>query len=264
MKPRLIATDLDGTLFGSSRQVSERTLSALARVQRAGIRLVFATGRMYRATVPYAHACGITTPLVTYQGAWIRDPMTQATWWHRTMARDLALEALSALEDTGLHVNCYVEDEFLIERKTPQAEAYQRISGVAPRQVASFAAAMTHDPTKLVAIGEPEEIAHWLPRLQQRFLGRLYVTESLPTFIEIAHPEVCKSAALRHLTEHWEIDPAEIVAIGDGMNDLDMLRFAGVGIAMGHAPEAVRQAADRVAPPVEEDGLAQILEEILA
>lgn len=263
MPPKLIATDLDGTLFGRDLTISARTRRAIARVHAAGIPFVMATGRMFRATLPYAQACGVTQPLITYQGALIRDPHSHEDLWHRTIPLPLAHAALDALEASGMHVNLYVDDELLIERQTPEAELYSSVSRVEPRLVSSLRGALTSEPTKIVAIGSVDAVRHWVPTLREQFGATLYVTESIPIFLEIANPAIRKSVALLHLAERLGVAREDIVAFGDGMNDLDMLEVAGTGIAMGNAPAFVREAADRVAPGVTEDGVAQVIEELL-
>ena len=264
MRPKLIATDLDGTLIGRNLQITDRTKRAIALAHYRHIPVVFATGRMYRATLPFARECAIASPLITYQGAMIREPDAPAPLWHRTIPHDLALEALAELRRTGLHVNLYLDDELVIERETPESELYCSYSRVIPRLTSSLESALSAEPTKMVAIGQPEQIQRWLPLLQERFQDRLYVTESLPMFLEIAHPDISKSAALKQVADRYGVEASEIVAFGDGMNDLDMLRFAGLGIAMGNAPEAVKAASDRIAPSQAEEGVAKVLEELLA
>jgi Cof subfamily protein (haloacid dehalogenase superfamily) len=257
MTYKLVATDLDGTLVGRDLAISPRTLKAVQ-----GVHFVMATGRMFRSTLPYARQCEVLTPLITYQGALIRDHRTMEDLWHRTLEAELAAEALEALAETGLHVNVYVNDEMLVEKLTPQSELYSRISLVEPRVVSSFLDPQLGQPTKIVAIGDPAQIDHWVPQLQRRFGSRLYVTKSIPPFLEIASPRVSKSQALAHLAERFGIRREEVIAFGDGMNDLDMLEWAGCGVAMGNAAEVVQATADRVAAPITEDGVARILEEL--
>lgn len=264
MRPKLIATDLDGTLFGRDLTVSERNKRALQRAHDAGIPVVMATGRMYRATLPYARECAIATPLITYQGALIRDHRTDEEIWHRTIPIDLAHEALEALFESKLHVNLYVNDELLIDKHTPESELYCSVAKVEPRLIRSLAEGLTMEPTKMVAIGAVEDVRRWVPVLQERFGERLYVTESFPIFLEIANPTIRKSVALEHVATRLGVKREEIVAFGDGMNDLDMLTYAGLGVAMGNAPDRVKEIADRVTRPVSEDGLAVVLEELLA
>lgn len=262
MSFKLVATDLDGTVVGRDLAISPRTLEAVQRVHAAGVHFVMATGRMFRSTVPYAEQCGVRTPLITYQGALIRDHRTMEDLWHHTIAPELRAEALDALNACGLHVNFYVDDELLVERLSPQAELYSRISRVEPRLVESFLDPAIASPTKIVAIGEPEQIDHWVPVLQQRFAGRLYVTKSIPPFLELVSPQISKSQALAHVAELLGVRREEVLAFGDGMNDLDMLTWAGCGVAMGNASETVQAAADRVTASIKDDGVARILEEL--
>lgn len=259
---KLVATDLDGTLFGRDLAISHRVRQAVQRVHDAGVPFVMATGRMFRSALPYARECQVTTPLITYQGALIRDHRTMQDLWHRTIPVDLASEALDALAGTGLHVNLYVDDELLIDRHTPQSELYCQVSRVEPRLVESLHGALAAEPTKIVAIGEPDEIDRWLPLLQERFRDRLYVTKSIPLFLEIANPRIKKSVALAHVAGLLGIRPEEVLAFGDGMNDLDMIEWAGCGVAMANGPEALKQVADRVTAHVKEDGVARVLEEL--
>ena len=159
-------------------------------------------------------------------------------------------------------MNLYVNDELLIESLTPQAELYSRISQVEPRKVKSLYEAAASEPTKIVAIGEPEAIDHWTPLLKERFGDRLYVTKSISRFVEIANPQISKSKALSHLCERLGIKREEVIAFGDGMNDFDMIEWAGCGVAMGNAPDALKAVADRVTTHVREDGVACVLEEL--
>ncbi len=262
MTYKLVATDLDGTLVGRDLRISPRARRAVQRVHDAGVHFVMATGRMFRSTLPYARDCDVVTPLITYQGALIRDPRTMEDLWHRTIAPELTSEALEALAEAGLHVNLYVNDELLVEKITPQSELYSRISQVQPRVVASFHDPQLSSPTKLVAIGDPEQIDRWVPLLKERFGNRLYVTKSIAPFLEIANAEINKSVALAHLAERLGVKREDVIAFGDGMNDLDMLEWAGCGVAMGNASEALKAVADRVAAPIHEDGVARILEEL--
>ena len=262
---RLLATDMDGTLFGHDCRISERTRRALAAWEARGGHVVLATGRMFRATVPYARELGVRHPLVTYQGALIRHHETGEDTWHRTLPRALAAEALEALEATGLHVNLYLDDQLHLRALTPEAESYMALAKVEATMCDDWHTAMAAcEPTKIVAIGPEERIVHWVAELQARFGTRLFVTQSQPTFLEVAAPNVGKGAAVAHLAETLGVRREEIVAVGDGMNDLDMIQMAGLGVAMGNAREGLKKAADRVTASVDEDGVAQLIEALIS
>ncbi|MDB5096369.1 MAG: Cof-like hydrolase [Cyanobacteria bacterium RYN_339] len=262
---RLFATDLDGTLFGSDLTISERTRSALLALGDRGVALVLATGRMYQATLPFAQELGITTPLITYQGAWIRYPHGGKDVWHKVMEVDLAREALAALAETGLHVNLYLNDTLYLKNLNEAARGYTALARVDFELIPDWEAALAKGgPTKLVAIGPEPEIVKWQAILKERFKDRMFVTQSQPTFLEFAGPMVGKGNALKHLAEELGIRREEIVAVGDGLNDLDMIEFAGLGVAMGSGHPGLKAAADRVTAGLKEDGVAVLIEQLIA
>ena len=119
------------------------------------------------------------------------------------------------------------------------------------------------EPTKLVLVDYPHEIEGWLPQVQAAFEGRLFVTRSLPHYVEVGGLEGRKSLALQSLCELWGVDPARTLAFGDAENDVDMLRAAGRGVAMGNARPHVRATADDVAGEIGEDGVARYIQRLL-
>lgn len=262
---RLLATDLDGTLFGHDLVISPRTRKALARLAERDCRLAIATGRMFRATLPIAEDLGVTLPLITYQGALVRCPLTRVDTWHQPLPRALAGEALEALAESGLHVNLYLDDELVLRDRTPEAESYLALARVTPVMCASWEEAMiAHEPTKIVGIGPEAKVVALVAAFRERFGDRLFVTQSQPTFIEITHPAVNKGAALDRLAASLGIAASEIVAVGDGQNDVEMIGYAGLGVAMGQGHAALKAAAGRVTKPLAEDGVACLIDDLIA
>ncbi len=261
---RLVATDLDGTLFDHTLVIPPRTRQAFELAKSRGAKIVLATGRMLPATLPFATSLGIDTPLITYQGAVIHDPKSGRDIWHHRMPLAETLEAINALRTSGMHLNLYVDHHLIIEEMTPAAAAYLELTGVTPLIVPRFENFLFSStaPTKLLAIGTVEEADRWHKILFERFEEALYVTKSQAQFLELAPFGVTKGTALAHVAAKLNIQPAEIIAFGDGMNDAEMLAFAGLGVAMGNAPEELKKIADKVAPSIEEQGIAQVLEEI--
>ena len=240
-----------------------RTESAIRAARAAGIRVVIATGRMFVSARPYVLQAGIEDPFVCYQGAVVAEPVTGSWLRHEPIPVALAKEAIEAIVAEGFHVNVYVDDELFVSRITPEARAYADFQGLVIHEVGDLAAWLEKPATKVVSVGEPE-LLDWLEgRLKARFSGRLYISKSLPFFLEIASPKVTKASGLQFLADHIGFSRERTVAFGDGENDIELLEWAGYGIAVANAHERLIEIADWVSPPVTEEGVAQVIEAVL-
>ncbi|MCL4543787.1 MAG: Cof-type HAD-IIB family hydrolase [Chloroflexi bacterium] len=260
---KLLAMDLDGTLIGNNLVLSERVKTAVGAAASTGITPVLATGRMFRATLPFAQQLHITAPAICYQGAMVHSIEPDEILFHQPVPLDLAKEAVREAQERGFVALGYLDDWVYAGPDTPEARFYARHSRVEPRFVGDLLAWLTQPPTKLVIISKEEETDGNVAYFRQRFAGQLYVTKSYPLFTEIVHRDVSKGRALMHLTQRLGASQDEVVAIGDNLNDLDMIEYAGLGIAMGGAPSVVKQAARWVAPSQAEDGVAVAIEQFL-
>ena len=225
--------------------------------------MIFATGRMFISVLPYVRQAGIHDPVVCYQGAVVAEPDTGRWLRHEPIPAALGKEAIEAIVAEGFHVNVYVDDELFVGRITQEARAYADFQGLVIHEVGDLAAWLEKPPTKVVSVGEPELLDGLEARLKERFARRLYISKSLPFFLEIASPEVTKASGLQFVAEHLDFSPEKAVAFGDGENDIEFLEWAGFGIAVANAHERVLAVADYVCPPVTEEGVAQVIEAAL-
>jgi len=271
---RLLVLDIDGTLAGESNQISPRVLTAIQEVQGRGIAVAIATGRMYQAALRFHQAVESTLPLMAYQGAFIKCPRTDTLHRHTPLPRALALDLLAYLapmeaqQDLSIHL--YIDDQLHVRAVIEDTQAYAERSGVDPLAVGDLATLMHRqnhlETTKLLALsGNTALISQILADLEQRYASDdLYLTRSVDYFVEATHPLANKGEAVRFVAEDLlDLKPDQVMTVGDNFNDLEMLRYAGVGVAMGDAPIPVQQAADWVAPGVEEDGVAVAIEQFL-
>jgi Cof subfamily protein (haloacid dehalogenase superfamily) len=218
---------------------------------------------MFRSVRPYVEQLGIEDPVICYQGAVVAEPRSGRFLRHEPIPVELAKETIAALREEGFHVNCYVDDELYVDRVTPEAESYARFQSLPVHPVGDLVRWLVKPPTKLVAVGEPQALDDLEERTKARFDGRLYISKSLPYFLEFASPEVTKGSGLAFLAEHLGFGPAETVAFGDGENDVELLEWAGYAVAVANAHDRVLAVADLVCPSAEEEGVAQVLEAFL-
>jgi Cof subfamily protein (haloacid dehalogenase superfamily) len=212
---------------------------------------------MFRSVRPYLVG---DEPVVCYQGAVVAEPATGRFLRHEPVPLELAREAIAAVAAEGFHVNCYVDDELYVAEATPEAHAYADFQNLTIHTVGNLAAWLDRPPTKLVSVGDPEALDGIERRLRARFDGRLYISKSLPYFLELASPEVTKAAGMAFLAEHMGFAREHTVAFGDGENDVELLEWAGYAVAVDGAHERVRAVADWACPGPDDEGVAQVLE----
>jgi Cof subfamily protein (haloacid dehalogenase superfamily) len=240
-----------------------RTRAAITATRAAGIHVVLVTGRMFRSVRRYALEAGIDDPVVCYQGAVVADPVSGNWLRHVPIPLELARETIAALNAAGFGLNCYVDDELYVAEVTPEARRYADFQDLELHPVGDLLEWLDQPPTKLVVIGDPDALDGLKQRMLERFDGRLYISKSLPYFLEFASPDVTKAAGLAFLAEHLGFSRERTVAFGDGENDIELVEWANYGVAVENADDLVKEVADFVCPSVGEEGVAQVLEAYL-
>jgi hypothetical protein len=225
--------------------------------------VIVVTGRMFRATLPYLQEAGLDDPVVCYQGAVVADPSTGELLRHVPIPLDAAREAMDAVIGAGYHLNVYVGDELYVAELNAEAERYSTFQQIPVHAVGDLQEWLEEEPTKLVAVGDPRELDELEAVLKPRFAGRLFISKSLPYFLEFAHPDVSKGSGLAFAAELLGFSAAETVACGDGENDRELLDWGGFAVAVANAHPDILDRADAIVPPVHEEGVAQLLEAYL-
>ncbi|MBF6604697.1 MAG: HAD family phosphatase [Chloroflexi bacterium] len=270
----LVVLDIDGTLVGADLVLGERTRAAVAATRAHGVHVAIATGRMASSAMRFAEALGLSDPLIAYQGALIRAmpaavdpqgrrPVLGRLLVHTPMAAEIAREVVVWSRDHGLDPHLNHLERFILRADDPNADDYSSFMGARAELVPDLVAAIGHPITKVLAVGDEASIAAALPEARRRFAGRATATISHPRFIEFLAPGVSKGRAVRWLARRLGVPLAQTMAIGDQWNDLEMIEAVGHGVAMAGAPAAVIEVARHVAPPVEVEGVATILERLV-
>jgi HAD-superfamily hydrolase, subfamily IIB len=239
-----------------------RTQEALGRTRAAGAHVIVVTGRMFRAVRPYLEQAGLDDLVVCYQGAVVADPVS-GVFPPRPHPAGEAREAMDAVTAAGFHLNCYVDDLLYVAEVTPEARRYADFQHLDIHAVGDLRAWLDRNPTKLVAVGDPDALDALEEELKPHFAGRLFISKSLPYFLEFAHPDVSKGSGLEFVAGRLGFRPEETVACGDGENDRELLDWAGFGVAVANAHEDVLARADLVVPRLQEEGVAVLLEAYL-
>jgi hypothetical protein len=263
---RLVALDLDGTVVGDDLRIRPRTVAAVRAAVDAGVAVAIVTGRMTSSALPFARELGLREPIVGMQGALIREmpapgrPGLGRLLYHRPLPAVVAREALAWCRANGLEPHLNHLERMVILAGDSRAAEYVRFNSGRVVMVPDLDAWVRHPVTKVISVGDAPLPTRLLPGARADFAGRADVTVSHPKFLEFVAPGVSKGAAVRWLARRLGIDLRDALAIGDQLNDLEMIEEAGLGVAMPHGPAELLEAAALVAPPFEEDGAAQVLE----
>jgi len=260
---RLIASDLDGTLFGPNHLLSPRTITAVQHAVAAGIHVVAATGRSTTSAVPRLRPAEVITTAVCSNGSLIHDMLSGATTRFPIDPAhvDRFFAALTDIDDR--YAFCWETDhgngwDASFDDIASMHEDLGDECGLPTRPTAA------HHTTKLMV--RPPEITqealreHLVPLL----VDPLTVSTSGVQFVEVTGEGITKASALAHLCSDWGIDRAQVIAFGDNHNDAAMLAWAGHGVAMGNASSQAIAAADEVIGTNADDAVAVFIESLLA
>jgi len=260
---RLLALDLDGTIVNHNLTISPRVRMAIAAAQRAGVIVTLATGRMYGAAMPFANDLAIDAPLICYQGAVIQNAQDGVVRYATLMPGQATAEAIAMLLARNIFVVAYINEVLYIAERRPELDLYlgYHPEGAELRLVDDLTNVVLDTPaTKVLFVAEPELVTSTLNDLRQHIGNRLVVTRSHQLFGELTALGVSKGVALAELAKQLNVPRHQVMAIGDQENDLDMVQWAGLGLAMGNAIPALKAVANETIPGIDEDGVAWAIE----
>jgi Cof subfamily protein (haloacid dehalogenase superfamily) len=262
---KAVFLDMDGTLLKSDHSVSEPTKLAIRKLIHKGIPVTLVSARPLNAMLPTFRSIGIPHhyPLVSLNGSYIVEadkPIFQ-------VRIDLKTASGIAAQVSPFKANIayYLQREWYAEKNDSWTEHEQQIMdvpieiGPLPELLKDWSVRET-GPNKMMVMGEPDAIVAIERQLKSIYEGKLNIYTSKPTYLEVMDSRGSKSNALRFLIDRMKIDRTEIVAMGDNFNDREMIQFAGMGVAMGNAPEEIKSAADYVTDTNNKDGVRKALE----
>jgi len=280
---KLIALDIDGTLLNSKYELTKRTRKALKSAMDLGLKVTIATGRYYPSARRIARSIPINAPIIVNDGALIKDVFTNKTIFEKPLPLEMAQEILELttyfpsfkvqvfMKETKIYVginNQIMQFSRLLNfcRKHPIKSSINFLRDfifIPVQNVSNIAEAkrmLKQDPCKIVVYGDDGELKTFKSELIKRYEERVFLTSAIPRCVDVLNGEISKAKGLVVLADLLGIKHEEIIAVGDNFNDMEMLKFAGLGVAMGNAPDLVKRVADIVTASNDQDGVAKLIE----
>ena len=267
MKYTVLATDLDGTLTNNQKELTERTKAAIRRAQEAGMHVVLASGRPYAGCWYVAEKLELEKTggyILAFNGGQIVDCKTKEVLYSKNIDKSFLPEIFQAARKFGVVGLTYEGD--VIVSEVPDDVYVQKecfINKIGVKQVESLEEYVTWSVPKCMIVADHEKLLPVKEYLDEKFGDQLSIYFSEPFFLEIMADGVNKAQSMEALVKLLGTDREHVIGCGDGMNDISLIEFAGLGVAMANACDAVKAAANYQAASNEEDGVAQMLEEIL-
>ena len=267
MKYKLIVLDLDGTLTNSKKEITPRNRETLIRMQEQGIRLVLASGRPTYGIVPLANELRMNEFggfILSYNGGEIINWETQEMVYENVLPNEVVPVLYECARTHQLSILTYDGAEIITENsQDPYVLKEAFLNKMAVRETNDFLTDITLPVAKCLIVGDADKLIPLEAELCLRLQGRINIFRSEPYFLELVPQGIDKALSLAVLLKEIGVEHKEMIAIGDGYNDLSMIKFAGLGIAMGNAQEPVKKAADYITLSNEEDGVAIAVEKAI-
>lgn len=262
---RMVAVDLDGTLLTDRKEIGPRSAAALRAAAAAGVRVVLASARPACSARPYAASLGLDTPLVCYNGALVKE-RRGGVLLSRPLPAETVADLAAFCAAGRLYAKVFLDDLFVVAlatEETPRYAAAYRVPYREAGDLSAWAGRERPEVFSFVIHARPEDLEGLRHRLEGRFAGRIACHCPNEHAIHVSAPEASKLAAVAFLARGRGIAPAEVLAIGDGANDLELIRWAGVGVAVANAAPELRAAADWVSAANDAEGVGLAMERYL-
>ena len=260
----LVAVDLDGTLLRSDKGLTRNTVNTVRLVSQLGVKVVIATARPPRSAKKVYDLLGLDTLQINYNGAMIYDPVRGKTIYHMPIPGALAKRIIAVARkiDHKCVVSIEILDKWYTDQFDPNDDTVNTAESgrtFAPDFVGPVDAFLQAPVTKLMLISPPFQINKVKREIEEKFANEIALPASDPHLIQIVHAKVDKQFALKSVCDSYGITADKVMAIGDAPNDVGMLKWSGLGVAVGNAFDEARRAADVIVPANDEDGVAHAL-----
>lgn len=260
---KLVAIDLDGTLLTDQLEITPNTIAAIQQAIENGVVVTLATGRMFPSAKKFAQQLNLNVPLITYQGAIIKDVEETKVWFERPVPPEISERLIEFAQEHQVHVQVYQDDIVYVAEDNEAIQAYARESNVPYTVVDELSSLAKRGFSKVLFIGEPMFLDRLQVELHREFGSDAHIAKSKPHYLEVTNPEANKGNALLYLAEQLGIQQSEIIGIGDNHNDFELITTAGLGVVMGNGVEALKSVADYITKTNNDEGVLHALEKFV-
>lgn len=267
MEYKIVVLDLDGTLTNKKKEITPRTREVLIRAQEKGVKVVLASGRPTYGIVPLAEKLELSKYegyILAYNGGEIIDWKTGEIMYKNLLEHDVLPYLYKCAKDNNFAIVTYDGEYVLTENPEDEYVLKEALLNVMKiKKVDNFLEAVKHPIAKCLIVGDPTRLAELEKEMYEHLKDRMGVFRSEPYFLELVPKGIDKAQSLAVLLEELNMSKDEMIAIGDGFNDLSMIKFAGMGIAMENAQQIVKDNANFITLSNEEDGVAYAIEKFI-
>lgn len=268
MKYKLIVLDLDGTLTNNKKEITPRTLDTLLKAQEMGVKVVLASGRPTYGIAPIAKKLKLDQYggyILSYNGGEIINWQTGELLYKNLLEPEILPYLYQCAKDNDFAIMTYDGEYVITENPNDIYVRKASLVNVMPiKGVENFLDAVTPHPiSKCLIMGEADKLAALEKEMNKTLNGRMGVFRSEPYFLELVPKGIDKAQSSAFLLSSLGIDKDEMIAIGDGYNDVSLIQYAGLGVAMANAQEIVRESANYITLSNEEDGVAYAIEKFV-
>ncbi|MBR5521397.1 MAG: HAD family phosphatase [Oscillospiraceae bacterium] len=263
MRYKLIAADMDGTLLTPDGRISERTIESIKKAEENGVIFTLSTGRPLQGVKRYIDQLNIDCYLITYNGAVIVHSKTDQILYNEVMDNIEAQKVYNLAVKKGTMFIVWSQNRLYASEFSEKTKFYEEITKTKAEPIIDFNQLIAQGITKILWYDEPDVLAGWIDEIKKEKLMSTTFTKSRAYFLEFFSNRTSKAVAMEKLGEYYNIDKKRMVAIGDQTNDLPMIEYAGLGVAMGNAVDSVKEKADYITETNANDGVAEVIEKFI-
>lgn len=263
MNYKLIAVDMDGTLLNSNKEITAKTANAIRRAIQQGVIFTFSTGRPMQGVEKYRQQLDLKFPIITYNGAMLVRGDTKDVIYSVNLDTNDVVKIWQLGQSLGTTMCVWSCNRLYCNVLNERAYDYAKLTGMDPQLLKDISSILLCGVTKILYYDDVDKISHWQHEIQPTIFGSVTFCTSQPKFLEFFNSSVSKAVAMAKIGEMYGISSQEMIAIGDGLNDISMLEYAGLGVAMANAPDEVKKHADYVTLSNDQDGVAHVIAEFI-